>query len=153
MSLTGDKVSSPIEKACDKSINDFDSSLILENIDLSAKNKAVKINLKIIALEKELAKITEQVELMCLLNLDKDKQKKEKFMQRKARIEKQLSELKTERKNYGAFYTIADFAQEKIKFNKFKNSFDNYLPLIKKYYALILNSLKSLKNYNSIFRW
>ena len=136
MSFAQKGASVPICAKNDKSINDFDSSLILENIDLSAKNKAVKINLKINALERELARITEQVELMCLLNLDRDKQKREKYIERKNYIEKQLKQLKEERKNYGVFYSLADFLREKINLAKAKKFFDSRQLLVKKFLSI-----------------
>ena len=136
----------------DKVINDFDSSLILENVDLTAKNKAVKINLKINTLEKELARVTEQVELLCLLNLDRDKKKREKFIERKEYIEKQLKQLKDERKNYGIFYSLADFMREKINTINFKKFIDKQLPTIKKIFSSVLVPIKTLRNRSSLFR-
>lgn len=97
-----------------KMINDFDSALILENIDKNVKNKAVKINLKIKTLEKELDKITEQLELIKLLNLEKDKSRKEKLEENKKYIENQLNNLIAERKNFGIYYSIIAFINSKI---------------------------------------
>ena len=74
-----------------------------ENIDKTTKNKAVRLNLKINTLEKNLTKVNEELELMKILNLDKDKSKREQLSKFKAYLELQITSLKAEKKRFGVF--------------------------------------------------
>ena len=136
-----------------KIIDDFDSSLILENIDKTAKNKAVQINLKINTLKKNLAKVSEQLELINLLNLDKDKSKKQKLTDIKAYLEFQIQNLEIERKNFGVIYSISGFVEEKVDIDSIVSASLKIYLFSKKYYQIFCNYIKSLKLQNTLFKW
>ena len=120
----------------------------MENIDKTTKNKAVRLNLKINTLEKNLARINEQLELIQLLNLDEDKVKKAQLERFKSYLELQISKLKSERQKFGVLYCIQGFFGEKIDISKFKNS------CIKTFSTLKNKILKflMLKNNNSFLK-
>ena len=136
-----------------KIIDDFDSSLILENIDKTAKNKAVQINLKINTLRKNLSKVTEQLELINLLNLDKDKSQKEKLTDIKSYLEFQIQNLEIERKNFGVIYSVSGFVEEKVDIDSIVSTLLKIRLFTQKYYRIIYNYLKSLNVQNSLFKW
>lgn len=120
----------------------------MENIDKTTKNKAVRLNLKINTLEKNLARINEQLELIQLLNLDEDKVKKAQLERFKSYLELQISKLKSERQKFGVLYCIQGFFGEKIDISKFKNSCIKTFSTLKN---KILKFLK-LKNNNSFLK-
>ena len=136
-----------------KTINDFDSSLILENIDKTAKNKAVKINLRINTLEKNLAKVSEELELIKLLNLEKDKDKREQLTKLKKNLELQITNLKKERKNFGILYSMTGFLEEKIYIKSIINVILTLCLKMRKYYFRVFDFLKNKKIFHSIFKW
>jgi len=138
---------SPIDHVSQqKCINDFDSSLILENIDKTTKNKAVRLNLKINTLEKNLTKVNEELELMKILNLDKDKSKREQLSKFKAYLELQITSLKAEKKRFGVFYSISGFIDENIDLKYFFKVKNYIMPYFKKYYNLVLNYVLNKKS-------
>lgn len=138
-------VTKPVKKEIhkEKFINDFDSTLILEKIDKTVKNKAVKINLKINTLERNLAFVAEELDLLELLKLEKDNKKREDLIASKKILEDKLAKLKNERKKFGLIYSISGFINEKIDFNKFKNYFTSFVNEVKKYDKIAINYLKS----------
>ena len=79
----------PVKKTQPKQklINDFDSDLILEKIDKTVENKAVRINLKINAIKKNLTLVNEDLGLIDLLKLDKDEKKRKELLVLKEYLE------------------------------------------------------------------
>ena len=136
-----------------KMINDFDSSLILENIDKNVKNKAVRINLKINTLEKNLSRIREEYDILHLLNLKKDEKRREELKKFMNYVEKQLNNLKIQRKKFGIFYFLSGFFADKVDFEKAKEIMFLLKNEVKKYDKMAMSSLKS-KNLKMIpFKW
>lgn len=131
-----------------KTINDFDSSLILEKINKTITNKAVKLGMKISTLQKELKSVNEKIELLKLLNLEADKKKLSALIQVKENIEGSLIKLEEEQKRKGIFYYFYSFFDEKFHISKFIDTaitiFNPYLNRLKKYF---LNLAEKLFNY------
>ena len=136
-----------------KMINDFDSFLILENIDKTVKNRAVKINLKINALERNLSRIKEEYDLLKLLNLEKDVKRRNELAQFKDYLEQQLTSLKDERRRFGVWYFISGFFAEKIDYDALKSSFNNLKDEIRKYDKAAISFLKSKDPDLLPFKW
>lgn len=137
------KVALPEDEKQQKMINDFDSSLILENIDKNVKNKAVKINLKISTLEKNLSRINDEYELLKLLNLEKDEKRREELKKFKDYLEVQLNKLKSDRKRFGIFYFLSGFFAGKIDCEKAKEIMLMLKNEVKKYDKMAISYLKS----------
>ncbi len=136
-----------------KMINDFDSSLILENIEKSVKNKAVKINLKITTLEKNLTRINDEYELLKLLNLEKDIQRRDELKKFKDYLESEISKLKIERKKFGIWYFLSGFFADKVDYEAIKASLGALKEEIKKYDKAAISFIKS-KNPDLLpFKW
>ena len=136
-----------------KMINDFDSSLILENIDKNVKNKAVRLNLKISTIERNLIKINEEYDLLKLLNLEKDVRRREELKKFKDYLENELQKLKSERKRFGIFYFLSGFFAGKIDYEKVKEIIHSLKNEIKKYDKAAISFIKS-KNHKLIpFKW
>ena len=136
-----------------KMINDFDSFLILENIDKTVKNKAVRINLKINALERNLGRINEELDLLKLLNLEKDVKRREELSDFKAHLEKQIDSLKLEKKRFGVWYFISGFFAEKVDYEALKTTFVTLKDEIKKYDKAAISFLKSKNPELFPFKW
>jgi len=136
-----------------KLINDFDSDLILENIDKTTKNKAVRLNLKIKTLERNLANINEQLELILLLNLDKDKDKKEQLSRFKTYLEFQIEKLRNEKKKFGLIYSVNGFLDEKIDTEAFKMCFLKLINLFNVIFSKAAHFLKNNEILKSGFKW
>ncbi len=141
------------EEKQQKMINDFDSSLILENIDKNVKNKAVRINLKISALERNLSRVNEEYELLKLLNLEKDDKRREELKKFKDYLELQLNKLKSERKRFGIFYFLSGFFAGKVDYEKAKEIMFLLKNQIKKYDKIAISYLKSMKMKRLPFKW
>lgn len=124
-------------------INDVDSSLILENIDKTAQNRVVKINLKLKTLEKTLYKISEELKVLQLFNLEEDKAKREQMLLLKRNIESQIADLKEEKKKFGIFYIISAYTNNKITYENLSQLAKTLVFLAKKYFYIALDYLKN----------
>ena len=139
-----------------KFLNDVDSSLIMENIDNSAKNRVVKINLKIKTLEKNLTKISEELKILELFNLDKDKDRREELNKLMQNILKQIENLKSEKAKYGIIYILAAYTNNKINIENTELFISRCVNSIKKYYLLfkhfVINFMKKYKFISDLFK-
>ena len=136
-----------------KMINDFDSSLILENIDKNVKNKAVKINLKINAIERNLSRINDEYELLKLLNLEKDEKRRDELKNFKDYLENKLQKLKSDRKKFGILYFLEGFFVGKVDCEKAKEIMRQLKNEVKKYDKIAISYIKS-KNLKILpFKW
>lgn len=125
-----------------KRINDFDSSLILENAQKTVNNQSLKIELKISSTEKELEKVNDQIYLLELLNLDFDKERLSDLYKTKTILEKQIMLLKDEYKKMGLIYRISDDLSElfslcksvfpKDFLSEIRKKIEEFLPFMKK---------------------
>ena len=122
-------------------INDIDSSLILENVDKTAQNRVVKINLKLKTLEKTLGRISEELKVLQLFNLEEDKIKREQMMLLKQNIESQIESLKEEKKKFGIFYIISAYTNNKITYENLSLYLRKIIVLIQKYSSMVFNYL------------
>ena len=130
----------PSEKSDKQSwINDVDSSLILENIDRTAQNRVVKINLKLKTLEKTLSKVSEELKVLQLFNLDEDKVKREQMLILKQNIENQIISLKEEKKKFGIFYIISAYTNNKVTYEKLCKLANSIAFIARKYFYILLD--------------
>ncbi len=97
--------------------------------------------------------MTEQLELIKLLNLENDKTKKIKLTEIKSYLEFQLQNLEIERKNFGIIYSISGFVEEKVDIDSIVSTMLKIRLFAQKYYRIIYNYIKSLNIQNSIFKW
>ncbi len=136
------------QKTQTKTINDFDSSLILEKINKTITNKAVKLGMKISTLQKELKSINEKIELLKLLNLEADKKKLAALNQVKENIENSLIILEEEQKRKGLFYYLYSFFDEKFNISKFIDIADKFLtPYVKIIHSYIMNFILKTQDF------
>ena len=146
---------SPIsDDKCDKQkwLNDVDSSLILENIDNTAKNRVVKIKLKIKTLEKTLDRVDEELKILQLFNLDKDKEKRAELSGLKENLKKQIYELKEEKKKFGVFYIISAYTNNKVTYENLKKYVDVALDCSSKYLNIGIEYIKNRTEFKSFFK-
>ncbi len=133
------------QKTQTKTLNDFDSSLILEKINKTITNKAVKLGMKISTLQKELKTVNEKIELLKLLNLEADKKRLDGLTQVKENIEASLIKLEEEQKRKGLFYYLYSFFDEKFNISKFidliKKFITPYMRILHNYIIKLINKL------------
>ncbi len=135
-----------------KWLNDVDSDLILENIDNTAQNKVVKINLKLKALERTLLRLDEELKILQLFNLEKDKDKRAELYCLKENLIQQISNLKEEKKKFGFFYILAAYTNDRITYENIKCIYDRVKKFSIKYINLGLEYLKSRDEFKSLFK-
>ena len=131
-----------------KTINDFDSSIILEKINKTITNKAVKLGMKISTLQRELKLLNEKIELLELLNLEADKKKLAALKQVKENIENSLMVLVEEQKRKGLFYYLYSFFDEKFNISKLFVYVNKFItPYIVKFQNYAMKSIIKLFDY------
>lgn len=133
-------------------INDLDSSLILENVDKTAKNRVVKIDLKLKTLEKTLYRISEELKLLELFNLASDKDKRAELIRIKSTIERQIEDLKLEKRKFGLFYILSSYTNNKLSYEIFLKYFNIVYNFVKKYSGYIIDNKKIINIINMVKR-